>query len=100
MQPLDQSGCVPTTSSSALRPLGTNVALCAIKYSRINFRTICEGVTSCWAHKLSKAFFLAGSIKTVSRAVLSSMAQILCELNANLMLILLSDLKNIEGRTC
>jgi ATP-binding protein involved in chromosome partitioning len=42
------------------------------RYSRISRLTTCEGVTSCRAHSASKAFFLAGSTSTVSRAVLSS----------------------------
>ncbi len=96
----NQIACVLRASSSELTPLGTNDALCAIRYSRISLRTICDGVTSCWAHRLSKALFLAGSIRTVSRAVLSSMIEILCELNANLMLIDMNAETNIRRRAC
>jgi hypothetical protein len=41
-------------------------------YSRMSRRTICDGVTSSSAQSCSKAAFLRGSMRTVSRAVRSS----------------------------
>ncbi|SCU74013.1 hypothetical protein CNECB9_1490003 [Cupriavidus necator] len=46
---------------------------CWARYSRISWRTTCDGVRSCEAHRVSKAFFLTGSIRMVRRAVLDSM---------------------------
>jgi hypothetical protein len=44
---------------------------CFSRYCLINSRTIWEEVTSCDAHSSSKAFFLAGSIRIVNRALSS-----------------------------
>lgn len=56
-------------------------APCWRRWSRIRRRTTCDGVTSCDAHSASNAFFLEGSMSTVSRAVFCSRLRIRVGLN-------------------
>ncbi len=62
-------GRSPALSYFFCRVLPAGLALvaystpCWARYSRISWRTTCDGVRSCEAHRVSKAFFLTGSIR-------------------------------------
>ena len=65
---------------SSISP-GAHCTPCWRRWSRIRRRTTCDGVTSCDAHSASNAFFLEGSMSTVSRAVFCSRLRIRVGLN-------------------